>query len=101
MTFFTWWVTFDWIISRENLKNSADMQARRYGKKHKDVGLSSGDSVLLFTRGSKLKGLLGKFQKRFVALIWTMGSFAPDKTTKTQRDGDQPFSRLHNVQHIT
>ena len=53
---FTHRMASDWKLARENLERSVQSQSKYYDKKHKDVGFSAGDLVLLSTRNLRLKG---------------------------------------------
>ena len=59
-------VASDWQLAKENLERSVSLQKKYYDKKHRDVGYKVGNLVLLPTRNLKMKGTLGKLQKRFV-----------------------------------
>ena len=63
---FTHRMASDWKLARENLERSVQSQSKYYDKKHKDVGFSAGDLVLLSTRNLRLRGIPAKLQKRFV-----------------------------------
>ena len=59
-------VTSDWELAKENLQRSVGLQQKYYDRKHRDIYCKVGDLVLLSTRNLKMKGILGKLQKRFV-----------------------------------
>ena len=69
-------VASDWKLARENLERSVGMHKRIYDRKHKDVVYKVGDPVLLSTKNLRMKGTLGKLQKKFVGpfqVIQTLG----------------------------
>ncbi|MCG8409648.1 MAG: chromo domain-containing protein, partial [Phycisphaerales bacterium] len=90
-------VNADWTLARENLKRSVDVQQRYYNKKHRDVGYTAGDMVLLSTRNLKIKGIPGKLQKRFV------GPFQVVETIGQQayRLALPDTWKIHNVFHVS
>ena len=65
-------ITSDWELARENLKRSVGLQQKYYDRKHRDVTYKVGDLVLLSTRNLKIKGTLGKLQRRFVGPFWVI-----------------------------
>ena len=88
-------VASDWNLARENLDRSVRLQAKYYDKKHRDVGYEVGDLVLLSTRNLKMKGTLGKLQKRF--RIFTVHARVHYRETHTENKANATRVRQTNT----